>query len=349
MTEELLVNFKNLMQRWFPLTTQMNTLLDTKVNISDIKNNLTSVDSDKPLSAYQGRILNENKLEKLSLTYSSGNQTWDIIVNDSVCRGGWEIIDGANSTFVNIIKTNTNINIENADVTVAYKNQFNIPLKINYTVFIEGRPAPYPMEEILNPQEGSHIHFCSDSGSDEGIDEGIDEDPIETETVYNVSEIGYSVSVRRESTNAIADIIYPIGSIYMNINDIPPSVLFGGYWERLQDRFLLGAGTSYSGGSTGGAASVTLTANQSGLKAHGHGMAHNHNHRHKHYGNWSIGTGSSDAYVQSANRKTTAVYTEYDNTASSKTTTDNNTASNASEAHNNMPPYLTVYMWKRIA
>ena len=143
--------------------------------------------------------------------------------------------------------------------------------------------------------------------------------------------------------------VYPIGSIYMSVNSTNPSELFGGEWERIQDRFLLASGSAYANGSTGGSARVTLTANQSGLKAHGHGMAHTHNHHHNLNKNFSTGGGGSvDAYVRTANRTTSTQYTGYDNTASSKSTTDNNTASNASESHENMPPYLAVYMWERV-
>ena len=142
---------------------------------------------------------------------------------------------------------------------------------------------------------------------------------------------------------------YPIGSIYMSINSTDPSALFGGSWIQLKDRFLLGSGDTYTNGATGGSATVTLTANQSGLKAHGHGMAHTHNHRHQVGADWSDGSGSTSAYTKTSNRHPFTRYTDYDNTASSKTTTDNNTASSASEAHNNMPPYLVVYMWKRTA
>lgn len=149
--------------------------------------------------------------------------------------------------------------------------------------------------------------------------------------------------------SSIFDLIYPIGAIYMSVNNVNPNVLFGGRWEQLKDRFLLGSGDVYENGATGGSARVTLTANQSGLKAHGHGMAHTHNHRHNLNKDFSTGGGGSvDAYVRTANRKTSTQYTGYDNTASSKSTTDNNTASNASESHENMPPYLAVYMWKRI-
>ena len=37
--------------------------------------------------------------------------------------------------------------------------------------------------------------------------------------------------------------IYPIGSIYLSINETNPSILSGiGKWELLKDRFLIGAG-----------------------------------------------------------------------------------------------------------
>lgn len=155
--------------------------------------------------------------------------------------------------------------------------------------------------------------------------------------------------VRWKVEDAYFNNIYPVGSIYMSVNDTNPSELFGGEWEQIKDKFLLSAGDTYNAGSEGGAATVKLTANQSGLKAHGHGMVHTHNHRHSLNRNFSDGSGgTTSAYVMEADRKTSTKYTTYDNTASSKSTTDNNSASNASEAHNNMPPYLTVYVWVRI-
>lgn len=37
--------------------------------------------------------------------------------------------------------------------------------------------------------------------------------------------------------NAILSSIYPVGSIYMNVNSTNPGSLFGGVWEQLKDRF----------------------------------------------------------------------------------------------------------------
>ena len=43
--------------------------------------------------------------------------------------------------------------------------------------------------------------------------------------------------------NDIGNIVYPVGSIYMSMNETNPSTLFGGTWERLADgRCLIGGG-----------------------------------------------------------------------------------------------------------
>ena len=50
------------------------------------------------------------------------------------------------------------------------------------------------------------------------------------------------------------DDIYPVGSIYMSVNNTSPSTLFGGTWEQIKDTFLLSAGNTYTAGNTGGSA-----------------------------------------------------------------------------------------------
>lgn len=72
----------------------------------------------------------------------------------------------------------------------------------------------------------------------------------------------------QKSIDEIVDKIYPIGSIYMSVNNVNPSNLFGGGWEQIKDKFILSAGDTYEAGNTGGASSVTLaTAN---LPSHNH-------------------------------------------------------------------------------
>lgn len=63
--------------------------------------------------------------------------------------------------------------------------------------------------------------------------------------------------------------VYPVGSIYCSYGTISPDILFGfGQWTKIEERFLLGASSTYGLGSTGGEATVALTVAQ--LPAHSH-------------------------------------------------------------------------------
>lgn len=129
----------------------------------------------------------------------------------------------------------------------------------------------------------------------------------------------------------LIEMVYPVGSIYMSMNNTSPNILFGfGEWEQIEDRFLLAAGPTYSAGTTGGEAEHTLTELE--MPAHDHEFD-----RHQLWKNEQVPpstTTQGDGYGVS--NKTLPIYT------------DSTIATGAGEAHNNMPPYLTVYMWKRI-
>ena len=133
------------------------------------------------------------------------------------------------------------------------------------------------------------------------------------------------------SMNFLLESVYPVGSIYLSINDINPANLFGfGTWEQIKDRFLLAAGDTYQAGSIGGEAEHTLTELE--MPAHDHEFD-----RHQLWRNEQIPPSTStmgDGYGVS--NKTLPIYT------------DTTIAAGAGESHNNMPPYLSVYMWKRI-
>lgn len=78
---------------------------------------------------------------------------------------------------------------------------------------------------------------------------------------YNIDSLTFGddtfyISGRKSS---IIDMVYPVGSIYMSVSSTSPGTLFGGTWEQLEDRFLIGAGTNHNAGATGGAESVSYT------------------------------------------------------------------------------------------
>lgn len=130
-------------------------------------------------------------------------------------------------------------------------------------------------------------------------------------------------------SNYILDNVYPVGSIYMSVNSTNPENLFGGTWEQIQGRFLFGMNSSYPAGSTGGEITHKLTANE--MPTHAHYMA--------------SGNGGGDGTWEPD-----VGYYLLDSVTTDKTTYWAQIGMNnagGSEAHNNMPPYLSVYIWKR--
>lgn len=123
--------------------------------------------------------------------------------------------------------------------------------------------------------------------------------------------------------------VYPVGAVYISMSDTNPETLFGfGTWERIKDRFLLAAGDAYAAGATGGEATHQLTIAE--MPYHQHQMVNGNNGGYD-YSGWTKSTivlsDATKGYAGNAN-------TSY---------------AGESASHNNMPPYLTVYMWHRIA
>lgn len=127
-----------------------------------------------------------------------------------------------------------------------------------------------------------------------------------------------------ESAWLTAQGAYPVGAIYLSVTDANPAALFGGTWERIGGRFLLGADTTYTAGSTGGEAEHTLTADE--MPRHNHDVDNLN----------ASGNATPFMTVQAQDKRGFGgnVQTMY---------------AGGGKAHNNMPPYLAVYMWKRVS
>lgn len=143
-------------------------------------------------------------------------------------------------------------------------------------------------------------------------------------------------------TNFVLDNVYPIGSIYMNVNSTNPGTLFGGTWEQIQGKFLLGMSSSYPAGSQGGEASHTLTTEE--MPSHGHNPANQS-------GYYGFITNSKKAFevgdmgVQSGSGR----YYPYSTVAFDISRNSLTGTTGGGNSHNNMPPYLSIYIWKRTA
>lgn len=133
-----------------------------------------------------------------------------------------------------------------------------------------------------------------------------------------------------KAVDGLLDFVHPIGSIYQSTNSTSPELLFGGTWERFGNgRVLVGVNESdadFTAGKTGGSKTVTLTTEQMPKHTHGTRLFRGGN---------PPGTGGTDGYT-------------WGEKAFSSGNQVTESAGNG-EAHSNLQPYQTVYIWKRTA
>ena len=147
-------------------------------------------------------------------------------------------------------------------------------------------------------------------------------------------------------SNFVLDNVYPVGSIYMSVNSTNPGTLFGGTWEQIQGRFLLGMSSSYPAGSQGGEAEHKLTSNE--LPQHFHSVGEQGNTVFVYPSSrTNSATSSTGNYALLLDSTTNGYVTEKQAGIGRLVTAE--AIENRGQAHNNMPPYLSVYIWKRTA
>ena len=136
----------------------------------------------------------------------------------------------------------------------------------------------------------------------------------------------------RALSSLILEAVYPIGSIYMSVNSTSSATLFGGTWEAIQGKFLLGAdGGAYKAGNTGGEATHTLTVDE--IPKHTHSM-------------YSGNSGAPETWEPDGGSYLVDSVTEDKHTWWASLGMN---YAGGGASHNNMPPYLAVYIWKRTA
>lgn len=171
--------------------------------------------------------------------------------------------------------------------------------------------------------------------------------------------------ITKASPIKLIDLIYPVGSIYISVSDMNPTIFFGGTWEQIQGRFLLGVGTNdgntvttfgtlsagyttINAGDKGGKYVHTLSTSE--MPSHTHGIHNGGSHQHGQQVTANAGSGGPgvrEDYKRDASGLTAypqGIPTEWGGVHS-----HGMDAAGGSQPHTNMPPYLGVYMWKRIA
>ena len=130
--------------------------------------------------------------------------------------------------------------------------------------------------------------------------------------------------------------VYPVGSIYMRVNTVSPSVLFGfGVWERIEGQFLLGSSTDYPLGSTGGSADAVIVSHSHQPNVDGEYIVTSEE---------SAANNTKVAYSASGNRWVDGQTSQshFHHRPSTSTVGEDGT-------NKNMPPYIAVNIWKRTA
>lgn len=130
--------------------------------------------------------------------------------------------------------------------------------------------------------------------------------------------------------------VYPIGSIYMSVNNSSPASFLGGTWQRIQGRFLYGVvdnNTTYAVNKEGGEVNHILNTNE--MPKHSHVFVNGSGYEIK-PAVMAVGPSGGHELVQVSEGQRA-----YENLKLQST--------GENQSHNNMPPYLCVYMWKRTA
>ena len=145
--------------------------------------------------------------------------------------------------------------------------------------------------------------------------------------------------------NDLLNMIYPVGSIYMSVNNVNPGTFLGGTWTALQDRFLIGAGSSYGVNATGGNKDAIIPSH-----THTGSVASSGAHYHTTLtmkGSGSTSGNVAESYGTYGSTRNIRIPFSGTDGAHTHTVTVDSTGSSATNA--NLPPYLAVYMWKRTA
>lgn len=197
-------------------------------------------------------------------------------------------------------------------------------------------------------------------------------DGVEANDAVTVGQLNKKLSTALDQLNRLAGQLYPIGSIYMNVNNVEPSAIFGGSWERMPSgRMLINSGDGFNLGQIGGEKEHRLTEDE--LASHSHDVNNingNTTSTAKLVGKFSssirpngditdvpyrngfgIVSKESEYGIHAKDGGNSSPGRNYVIDASHSHTVDLNISmlpSGKNQPHNNMPPYIVVNMWKRI-
>lgn len=308
------------------------------------------------------------------VAYATAPQTPTLASNNEIATAKF-VIDKINPIKDNYVTTDTAQNITSTKTIVLPSNQHAIIVKDKNTANTDTPSSPSwqsmviavdkngknrgGVQSILQPDGSSCTKLSAIQQNAEGIDlsnalelyikaDGTRIIKIDVSPASNSNDT--SIATTAWVKSKMLDFIYPVGSIYMSVNNVSPQTFLGGTWVALQDRFLIGAGHSYAVNSTGGATTHTLTVNEMPSHSHTFQGTSIGNHTHTIYSKFHLNdfVGGGGSYMdfirpQAGDQNTTS------SAAGATSVSGSIAASGGNKAHSIMNPYLAVYMWKRTA
>ena len=140
----------------------------------------------------------------------------------------------------------------------------------------------------------------------------------------------------------LGQVMYPVGAIYQSWSATSPASLFGGSWSQITEKFLY---CSNSAGGTGGASTVTLNVNQMPTHTHDAKVSQPNSISHDIFADCISDLG----YVWSKQFTGRDEFTNAELNAQLPNKGSLVTARGGGQSHENMPPYIKCYTWRRHA
>lgn len=165
---------------------------------------------------------------------------------------------------------------------------------------------------------------------------------ISEETIAAFEALGWTPpvggAVIESLLNLVFDRAHPVGSYYWSSDPTDPATLFGGTWEQVTDKFVLAVGSTYKVGAVGGEASHALTIEE---------IPNHDGHLQNNTGHSTIG--NINAFLPNSSlRQYTDGPRGWQNDGGGEVLPAG-MSRGGGQAHNNMPPYVAAYCWRRTA
>ena len=306
---------------------------------SNILNGYIGFKGEQGLSAYDIAVANGFEgTEQDWLANLGTSSIFDQYKSIVTITGETTIIDApkeyTNTAFIEIFENGLRLN----------KNQYSITTSVGdgkYQISFTPAIASGKTLEIVTTQMTTNNLPIVDT-----IDENSTNDTSPgTKAVYDkLKNVSDSISTMQ----TIIDTIYPVGSLYMSVNNLDPTTLFGGKWERFaKGKAVVGVDeddTDFSiSEKTYGEKSHKLVVNE--MPSHTHSMAnggaHKHDIRYR-----AVGRQDGGYWTPIGAPDINTTTTSFTATSGEHKHTINSTGGNL--AHNNIQPSITCYIWKRV-